>query len=75
MDELQVKQLVEKLSQHSFNLANWAKISEMTISDDIVVGGLVKVTGKTIKDNIDKALKNVGDLLMELSIVVGNISK
>ena len=68
-----VKQLVEQLSNAAFNLNNWVNILELAVDDNVVIGGLVKVSGKQAKVNSTKAIRLLGALLTTLSKEVGNI--
>lgn len=73
MDKTTVKQLVEALGNATFNLSNWAKIAELAIDDNVVVGGLVKISGKEIKSQIINDVRQVSNLVRALSKEVGNI--
>ena len=73
MDKVTVKQLVEQLGNASFNLSNWTKIAGLAIDDNIVVGGLVKVSGKQIKKETNDVMRQVSNLVLALSKEVGNI--
>ena len=73
MDKVTVKQLVEQLGNVSFNLSNWTKIAELAIDDNVVVGGLVKVSGKQIKKQTNDLMHQVSNLVLALSKEVGNI--
>ena len=73
MDKATVKQLVEQLGNVTFNLSNWTKIAELAIDDNIVVGGLVKVSGKQIKHQTNDIMRHVSNLVRALSKEVGNI--
>lgn len=72
MNELEVKQLVEQLGQFVFNANNWSRIAASAIDDNIVVGGLVKLTGKEIKEKLVDATNMVSSIASKLSIAVGN---
>ena len=73
MDKATVKQLVEQLGNITFNLSNWTKVAELAIDDNIVVGGLVKVSGKQIKSQTHDVMRQVSNLVRVLSKEVGNI--
>ena len=73
MDKTTVKQIVEQLGNVTFNLSNWTKVAELAIDDNIVVGGLVKVSGKQIKSQTHDVMRQVSNLVRVLSKEVGNI--
>ena len=73
MDKATVKQLVEQLGNAAFNLSNWTKIAGLAIDDNVVVGGLVKVSGKQIKKETNDVMRQVSNLVLALSKEVGNI--
>lgn len=74
MDKTTVKQLVEQLGNAAFNLSNWIKVAELAIDDNVVIGGgLVKVSGKQIKEQTHDVMRQVSNLVHALSKEVGNI--
>lgn len=66
MDEMKVKELVEKLGNKMFNHVNWCMIAERFIEEDKIDGGFVKVSGKQAKEQLDATAKDVSQIVREL---------
>lgn len=54
-----MKQLIMASGNALFNANNWVGIARYAIDDKIVVGGLVKVTGKQIKEQLTYTMKQL----------------
>lgn len=66
MDEMKVKELVEKLGNKMFNHSNWCLIAERFIEEDKIDGGLIKVSGKHVKEQLDASAKEVSKCVRAL---------
>lgn len=75
MDEMKVKELVEKLGNKMFNHANWCLIAERFIDEDKIDGGLIKVTGKHVKEQLVVSSREVSKCVRALVEEVLSIPK